>query len=300
MSTAPDNPLDRIARFAPWVARIAWIVVAVVGGSAVESAVDGRSSAVTWVAAIGGWALWAMAALALAIASTMTLTIARVTVPFALMATFAAGLGGATAVGVLLLGAPAIVTMAAVMTAEFGRQYVQASAYGDEERFPLRMPVGAGMVAIVAWIIWAPTTVAGPLLLAAESWVAGGVVCVVAIGGIVVLGPRWHRLSMRWFVLVPAGVVVHDPVVLADTFPLRTAQVASIGLAPADTDAADLTGPASGYALEVATTESVTVVFAFTPSEPNGRAIHLRSFLIAPSRPGAALLAARRRGLPIR
>ncbi len=300
MSTAPDNPLDRIARFAPWVARIAWIVVAVVGGSAVESAVDGRSSAVTWVAAIGGWSLWAMAALALAIASTVTLTIARVTVPFALMATFAAGLGGATAVGVLLLGAPAVVAMAAVMTAEFGRQYVQASAYGDEERFPLRMPVGAGLVATVAWIIWAPTTLAGPLLLAAESWIAGAVVCLVAIGGIVVLGPRWHRLSLRWFVLVPAGVVVHDPVVLADTFPLRTAQVASIGLAPADTDAADLTGPASGYALEVATTESVTVVFAFTPSEPNGRAIHLRSFLIAPSRPGAALLGARRRGLPIR
>jgi hypothetical protein len=100
-------------------------------------------------------------------------------------------------------------------------------------------------------------------------------------------------------VLVPAGVVVHDPVVLADTFPLRTAQVASIGLAPAGTDAADLTGPASGYALEIATTESVTVVFAFTPSEPNGRAIHLRSFLIAPSRPGRALRSARARGLPL-
>jgi hypothetical protein len=106
-------------------------------------------------------------------------------------------------------------------------------------------------------------------------------------------------LSLRWFVLVPAGVVVHDPVVLADTFPLRTAQVASIGLAPADTQAADLTGPASGYAIEVATTESVTAVFAFTPSEPNGRAIHLRSFLIAPSRPGRVLRSARARGLPI-
>jgi hypothetical protein len=299
MSTAPDEPLERLARFAPWVARIAWIVVAVVGGSAVEAALDDRSSAVAWVATIGGWTLWAIAALALAIASTITLTIARVTVPLALVATFAAGLGGATAVGLLLLGGPAIVTTAAVMTAEFGRQNVQASAYGDEERFPLRMPVGAGLVATVAWLAWAPTTVAGPLLLAAESWIAGGVLSVLAIGGIVLLGPRWHRLSMRWFVLVPAGVVVHDPVVLADTFPLRTAQVASIGLAPADTDAADLTGPASGYALEVATTESVTVVFAFTPSEPNGRAIHLRSFLIAPSRPGRALRSARARGLPI-
>ena len=99
--------------------------------------------------------------------------------------------------------------------------------------------------------------------------------------------------------LVPAGVVIHDPVVLADTLSLRTAQVASIGLAPADTQAADLTGPASGYAVEVATTESITTVFAYTPSEPNGKAIHLRSFLVAPSRPGRALRSARARGLPV-
>jgi hypothetical protein len=299
MSTTPDEPIDRLARFAPWVARVAWIVVAVIGGSAVESAVDGRSQAVAWTAAIGGWTLWAIAALALAIAAVWSLTIVRVVVPLGLVATVAAGIGGATAVELALLGGPAVVAGATVMSAEFGRQWVQASAYGDEERFPLRLPVGAGTAAIVSWIVWAPALVAGPLLLAAESWIAGALLTALALAGVVVLGPRWHRLSLRWFVLVPAGVVVHDPVVLADTFPLRTAQVASIGLAPADTQAADLTGPASGYAVEVATTESVTAVFAFTPSEPNGKAIHLRSFLIAPSRPGRVLRSARARGLPI-
>ncbi len=299
MSTASDEPIDRLARFSPWVARVAWIVVAVIGGRAVESAVAGRSSAVVWTAAVGGWGLWAVAALGLAVASTWSLTVVRVVVPLALVATVGAGIGGATAVDLVLLGAPSIVAAAGVATAEFGRQWVQASAYGDEERFPLRFPVGAGLAAIVAWAVWAPAMVAGPLLLAAQSWIAGALVTVLAVAGVVLLGPRWYRLSLRWFVLVPAGVVVHDPVVLADTFPLRTAQVASIGLAPADTEAADLTGPASGYAVEIATTESVTAVFAFTPSEPNGKAIHLRSFLIAPSRPGRALRSARARGLPI-
>ena len=261
MSTAPDEPIDRLARFAPWVARIAWIAVAVVGGSAVESAVDRRSSAVAWTAAVGGWTLWAIAALALAIAAVRSLTIVRLLVPVALVATVGAGIGGATAVELMLLGAPSIIALAAVMTAEMGRQWVQASAYGDEERFPLRFPAGAGLVAIVAWVLWAPALVAGPLLLAAESWIAGALLSALAIAGVVVLGPRWHRLTLRWFVLVPAGVVVHDPVVLADTFPLRTAQVASIGLAPADTQAADLTGPAGGYAVEIATTESATAVF---------------------------------------
>ena len=291
--------MDQVARAIPWIARVAWVVVAVVGGTAIESAVEDRSSAVTWTAAIGGWGLWAVAALGLAIASVWSLTVVRVVVPLSLATTIAAGVGGATAIELVLLGGPAIVAAAAVMTAEFGRQYVQASAYGDEERFPLRVPVGAGLAAVVAWLLWATTAIIGPLLVAAESWIPGVVLCVLAVAGTVLLGPRWHRLSMRWFVLVPAGVVVHDPVVLADTFPLRTAQVASIGLAPADTEAADLTGPASGYAVEIATTESVTAVFAFTPAEPNGKAIHLRSFLIAPSRPGRALRSARARGLPV-
>lgn len=299
MATASDDPIERLAVVTPWVARIAWIVVAVVGGSAVESAVDGRSSAVAWTAAIGGWGLWAAAALGLAVASVWSLTIVRVLVPVAPVATIAAGIGGAPALDLALLGVPAVIATGAVMTAEFGRQWVQASAYGDEDRFPLRFPVGAGLAAIVTWLLWAPTVIVGPLLLAARSWVAGVLVCLVAITGAVLVGPRWHRLSRRWFVLVPAGIVVHDPVVLADTFPLRTAQVASIGLAAADTEAADLTGPASGYAVEVATTESVTTVFAFTPAEPNGKAIHLRSFLIAPSRPGRALRSAQARGLPV-
>ena len=299
MVTAAQDPIDRFAGVTPWVARSAWILVAVIGGSAVESAVDGRSSAVAWTAAIGGWGLWAAGALALAIASVWSLTVVRIVVPMSLIATITAGIGGAPAIDLVLLGGPTVVAAAAVTTAEFGRQWVQASAYGDEERFPLRFPVGAGLAAIISWLVWAPALIAGPLLVAARSWFAGVPLCVLAIAGAVLLGPRWHRLSLRWFVLVPAGVVVHDPVVLADTFPLRTAQVASIGLAPADTQAADLTGPASGYAIEVATTESVTAVFAFTPADPNGTAIHLRSFLIAPSRPGRALRSARARGLPV-
>jgi hypothetical protein len=296
---ADGSSMSTAARAVPWVARVGWIVVAVVGGSAVQAAVDGRSSAVVWTTAIGGWLLWGIVALALTIASVRSLTVARVGVPLAVIATVAAAIGGAPAVDLLGLGVPAIITLGAVSAAEFGRQFVQASAYGDEERFPLRMPVGAGAAAVASWLIWAPALVAGPLLLAGGQWIVGIALTALAVGGGVFLGPRWDRLSQRWFVLVPAGIVLRDPVVLADTFPLRSGQVAHIGLAAADTEAADLTGPASGYAIEVATVESVTTVFAFTPDEPNGRAIHLRSFLVAPSRPGAVLAAAKRRGLPV-
>jgi hypothetical protein len=297
---APSEPVAVAARYTPWVARVSWIVVAVVGGTAVDAALDGRSAAVSTVATVGSWAAWGAVALALAVASVRSLTVTRVGAPLAVVVAIATALNGADATAVVLLVVPALVTVAAVAAAEFGRQFVQASAYGDEERFPLRMPVAAGAAAVVTWVLWAPSVVAGPMLLAASQWATGAVLTAVAVVGVVFLGPRWHRLSQRWFVLVPAGIVVHDPVVLADTFPLRTRQVAHLRLAPADTEAADLTGPASGYAVEVATTESVTTVFSPTPAEPAGRAIHLRSFLVAPSRPGTMLRAAARRGLPVR
>ena len=282
-----------------WVARVAWIVVAVVGGAGVDAAVADRSGAVRWVAAIGGWAGWGVVMLALAVPSVRSLTAARVVSPLALVTALASAIAGAPAVDVALLAVPALVAVVVIFTADLGRAFVQASSYGDEERLPLRLPVAAGTAAIVTWLVWAPAVVVGPVLLAARSWVVGGLLTVLAVAGAVLLVPRWHRLARRWLVFVPAGLVVHDPVVLADTVMVRTDQLGLIRLAPADTEAADLTGPASGYAIEVNATETVTTVFAFTPQEPNGRAIHMTGFLVSPSRPGQALRTATARGLPV-
>ena len=291
--------MANLGRWLAWLARLAWLLVAIVGGSAVEQAVGSRSDAVRFTAGIGCWAGWAIVMLALVLASVRTLTVTRVGVPLAAGVAVGAGLAGADAVSLLGLGASVGVVLLAVFAAEFGRSFVQASAYGDEDRFLLRPPAAVMIAAALTWVMWAACLLIGPMLLASRSWVAGSLLSIAAVAGVVFLGPRWHRLSRRWLVFVPAGVVLHDPVVLADTVSLRTAQIARIRLAPGDTDAADLTGPASGYAVEVQTTESITAVFAFTPSEPNGRAIHMTGFLVAPSRPGGALAVAARRGLPV-
>lgn len=293
-----DNQL--VARAVPWIARVAWVLVAVVGGRALEAAVDGRSSAVRWTTAIGGWGLFAAVAVALLIPSVISLTVSRVGSPLALVAAVAAAIAGSPGVDIALLAVPAIVAVAAIFTAEFGRWMIQASAYGDEDRLPLRCPVPVGAAAIVSWLVWAPAVIGGPLALAARNLLVGIPVTLLAIATTVFVGPRWHKLSRRWLVLVPAGLVVHDPVVLADTLMVRTGQILGLGLARADTEAADLTGPASGYAVQIDTSETVSTVFAFTPKEPNGRAIHMTGFLITPSRPGEALRRARDRGLTIR
>jgi hypothetical protein len=67
--------------------------------------------------------------------------------------------------------------------------------------------------------------------------------------------------------------------------------VAGARLAPADTGAADLTGPAAGFAIEVSVHEAATVLFAADREHPRGRAIHATAFLVAPTRPGRALRA---------
>lgn len=301
-ATTGANTDATTRRFAPlvvWVARVAWVLVAALGGAAIEAAVTDRSSAVRWACAIGGWTSWAVVALALAIPSVRSLTVARVVAPLSVVAGVAAAIAGAPATELLLLGVTTFGAVAAMLTPEFGLAFVQASAYGDENRFPLRAPAATGAAAVITWLAWAPTVVAAGPLLAARAWVVGGIAAVVAIACAVYLAPRWHRLSQRWLVLVPAGLVVRDPIVLAETLMLRSAQIGSIALARAGTEAADLTGPASGYALEVSTSETVTAVFAVSRAQPNGTAIHMTAFLISPSRPGRTLEVAAARGLPV-
>lgn len=286
-------------RWFPWALRACWVATGAVGASAIANAVDDRSAAVesmaTWGAATG----WVIGVAAMAIPATISLTATRVVVPLAVPVAVAALGAGATAATGAAFIAVAMVGVVIAGSGELGHVFVQASAYGDEERFPLRPPFGYLVIASVAWCAWAAALLTGPLLLAARSWPAGVVLSAVAIAGTVLLARRWHQLSRRWLVLVPAGVVLHDPVVLGETLMLRRSQVAGLRLAPAGTEALDLTGPTTGHAIEVTVTAPVTALFTPTPTVPQGRAVHLTALLAAPSRPGLVLAAARRRRLPV-
>ena len=112
-----------------------------------ESAASGRSNAVQWVIALGSWTVFALVAIGLLIPAVISLTITRVGAPLSLTAAAAAAVGGSPSIDVALLVAPAIVAVTSIFTAEFGRWMVQASAYGDEDRLPLRSPVPAGAAA---------------------------------------------------------------------------------------------------------------------------------------------------------
>jgi hypothetical protein len=288
-----------LVRWAPWIVRIGWIAVAVVGSEAIDDAVAERSDAVAVAAQVVAAGVWLVGVMSLVWASTVTLTVARVVVPLSLVAAAAAAVGGAPGGVAAGFGVVAAVTSLTVGTGELGQAYVQASAYGDEVRHPLRPPLGLLAVGVFAWVLWAAALTVGPLALAARSWVAGITLTVVAVVSTPLLLPRWHQLARRWLVLVPAGVVVHDPVVLAETLMVRRSQVATLRLAPVGTQALDLTGPATGHAIELTTTESVTAVLVPPPGGDTARAVHLTACLVSPTRPGAALRSAAARRLPV-
>jgi hypothetical protein len=290
------RPLDRLF---PWLLRLVWVGVLVFGGDAIDGATATRSDSVGATATWGSAAIWVGGVAAMAIPAVISLTATRIVVPLSVAVAVVAWIAGAASVDATLLLGTATLSTVLAFSGDIGRVFVQASAYGEEDRHLLRPPAAYLLAAAISWAVFATALISGPLLLAERSWVLGAVVSAFAIVVAVWGWPRWHRLASRWLVVVPIGLVVHDPLVLAETVMLRRQEIAAVRLAPSDTDAADLTGPAAGHALEITTTEPITVIYAATPDEPRGTAIHLTACLVCPTRPGRALKAIADRRLPV-
>jgi hypothetical protein len=279
--------------------RVAWVVVLVVAVPALDGAFQDRSRTALDVARGAGGAVWLAGVAAMAIPSVVGLTATRAIVPLSVPAAIATGIGGAAvpeAVGFVVAGLAATFI---ACSAELGRAFVQASAYGDEDRHVLRPPLVYLVACAVTWIVWAAALLAGTLLLADRRWVFGGVCSALAVAGAVWAWPRWHKLSRRWLVLVPTGLVLHDHLVLGETLMIRRDELTGVRLAPAGTEALDLTGPAPGHAVEVSTGAATTAILAATPKTPRGRAIHFTGCLVSPTRPGRFLAESRARRLPV-
>ena len=297
MPGRPSTP--RTERIVPWALRGTWIVLVLLAIPAIDAACEGRPDSIHDVARIGGGALWVLGVAAMAVPAVASLTATRLLVPLSAPASLLTALGGAeTAVAVAFVAASLAASFLAA-SAPLGRAFVQASAYGDEDRHLLRPPQAYLAATLLTWTVWAAAVLSGPLLLADGRWMFGGIVSAIAIAGVAWGWRRWHRLARRWFVLVPTGVVVHDHLVLGETLMIRRNELAALHLAPAGTQALDLTGPAAGHAVELVTREPTTAILAATPKTPRGRVLHFTACLVAPTRPGQLLRAANARRLPV-
>lgn len=271
-----------------WLFRLSWAALVLTMGPAVDGALDGRSRPVQIVGTVGAWAIWGIMVAASLVPTTVSLTAVRMITPSAIVAAAVAwGAGASTAAGIVALATACVAALLA-FSGEVGEAFAQGSAYGHERRLPLRPPGPYVLILPLAWAPLCAAVIIGPLALAARNWAVGIPVIVVAIPLAVALGRRFHRLSRRWIVLVPAGIVIHDYLVLGETCMVAKNDAVSVGLAPAGTEAANLTGNALGPALELRLREHTTVVLAAPPRGLTS-AIHAKSVLLSPTRPGRAL-----------
>lgn len=286
---------ERLAVVTVWVARLAWLLAAVIGGSAIGTALADASRPVQVVGTIGAWVGFAAGAVALLVPGVISLTAVRAIVPGSLAVCIATVIAGADAGAVVALLLPAVVATAAVATAEFGMHFVQASAYGAERRFGLRPPLGYLIAVAVSWLLTVAALIVAPLALAAAAWLPGVAGLLVAVVGLLAGPRRWHQLTRRWLVLVPAGAVVHDPVVLAETLMAQRHVLAGARLvadrADASPDAVDLSGPTPGPAVEVRVSQTLPAILYTPTGQGRTELAAVDAYLIVPTRPGAALRA---------
>jgi hypothetical protein len=279
-------------RLVSWVVRLSWIALPFTAGPALADALAAVSRPVQLVAASGLWTGWAIGVVAALVPHPLSLTALRVVAPAAVAAVVTAAAAGHASA--LALGW-ATVTAAWAFAPPFGLACVNGPAYPNERRFLLRAP-GALLIGplALAWALAVAGLATGPLLVAARQWVVGAIAIVVGAPIAALLLRSMHGLSRRWAVFVPAGLVLHDPLTLADPvlFPRQTIEV--LRPAPADSDSLDLTQRAPGLALELLLRDKAELTLV-RPGVRAGEPGRTTRLLFTPTRPGAVLEQARTR-----
>ena len=281
-----------------WPLRLVWLLLPVLAGPALADALMTRSRTIQVVSSVSAWGFWALALAATFIPRSVTLTIVRIIVPGSLATAAWAAVGadrpawaaagtGVSAVAVLTLAWPGV-----------SDAFVDGSSYGRERRAALRVPALLFLGPVpLAWLAVAGGVLAGPLLLAAEQWIAGAVAVVVGAVLAAVGIRQLHLLSRRWLVFVPAGVVVHDPLTLTEPILFQRHLIAGIGPAPAGSTALDATAGALGLALEVTATDAFDV--GVRAGRDRTERTDVRAILVTPTQPAATLAVAAEHRLPV-
>jgi hypothetical protein len=286
-----------VDRLGTWPARGTWLLLPLLIGTVLGDALAGASPPVQWVAAIGLWGGWAAVLVATLVPRSISLTALRIAVLAAAGASLVAVVVGHSPTGWRVAALSwAIVCVAVAFFPATGEAFVDGESYGDEHRYPLRVPgpLLAGPLAL-AWAAVVAGVAAGPLLLACRLWVVGLVALAVGLPVAWRAARALHVLSTRFVVLVPAGFVLHDPLALTDPVLFRRASVRALGPASAGTDALDLTCGALGLALEAQLVEETDLPTVAPRRGAPSATVETQAVLFTPTRPGALLTATRAR-----
>lgn len=211
-----------------WCTRVMWALLPVTAGTALADATVSWSTAPARTAAVILWVVWAAGLLALFAPRPWGLTLLRVVAPcgFLCVVLSLTSTSGASA-WLALLGSGLAAILA--LSAPIAMATANALAYGDEERFVLRMPMPLLLAPIpVAILVAGFGAVAGPLLLADERYAVGAIATIVGFAAAALIVRALHPLSCRWFVLVPAGIAIADPLTLTEPVLVRREHIESV------------------------------------------------------------------------
>lgn len=276
----------------------------VTGYGSILGALRGRTPAVVWTASVEATIIWAAMWVAMLVPRSVTLTAARIGVPVALGTSVIAAFAGAATPWAIASVATAIAALGALAHPVTIDAFIDGSSYGPEQRFALRTPPLTGIVAIPpTWVVTAMIA-AVPLLA-----VTGRLVPALVIGVAWAVALRWtirplHLPARRWVVFVPAGMVLSDPMALADRVLFPRRNIEAIGPAFAETDATDLTQGGLGLAIQIDLSEvfAIPLIDRDRPRDvnPSGeKTVTTDRIVLAVLRPGALLGAARDRRFAI-
>ena len=267
-------------------------------GPAVAAALDPWSTAPRLLATVVLWAVWGAGLLATLVPRPAGLTVLRVAAGLAvLVAVLATGDASAGESAAGLVGTLAVVIVA--LNPAVGFAFVNGAAYGDERRFPLRLPPALLLGPLpLAVPVLGLGAAAGPLLLAGGHPVPGVLAVLAGWPVAAALARSLYSLSQRWAVLVPAGIVLKDPLALADSVLFPRERVASLRPLPYPTapaaDVCDLRLGAATGSLVLELTEEVTVVRT-SARRRGGEMVRARRLAFSPRLPDLLLADATRR-----
>jgi hypothetical protein len=207
---------------------LAWASLVIVAGPAAADALDSWSTAPRAVASVLLWALWGGVLLASLAPRPLGLTALRVAAPLAVVLALLAAPGGGPLEAALAVAGTGLACWLA-FTPAVGYRFVNGAAYGEERRFPLRVPPALvlGPLPLAVLLIGAGVA-AGPLLLADRRWVIGVLALAAGVPVVRAAGRSVYSLSQRWAVLVPAGIVLKDPLTLIDPVLFPRDRIASL------------------------------------------------------------------------
>ena len=282
-----------------WLARVTWLALAVVPGAlslpeypgeTLRASDDvGRASAVVLL-----WLAWAVVAFGMIVLHPLSLAAVRWLSPMIAIHVWWMALVADDAPEVwarLAAVGCALVVVVVMLRADFGARHVQAAAYGHERRHLLRPPVAVMLPSALVWLVaWA----LGAVALLVEPSIA---TAIAALASALLAAFGWRRVSVlaqRWLVFVPAGIAVHDPLMLRDTFMVRRHDVRAVGTAdvsPSSDDSFDITGTTWGQPVQITLAHLHDVSlssFGARMTRTLDR-VHVRVLRIAPTRADVAL-----------